>query len=75
MPFNILSCSDDKAVITFATSASEALSVAQRRIAEGAPQVRVTSTDGASLSIERLERIARHEVSVRRAAAPTAARL
>ncbi|GLK81284.1 hypothetical protein [Methylopila turkensis] len=61
MPYNVLCTLDDKASISFAPTATDALKLVQSRQDAGAIDIGVVSTDGARLPIERLEGLAKNE--------------
>lgn len=68
MPYNIVCKFDEKASITFARTASDALKLVRTRQDAGAIDIDVISTEGAKLPIDRLQRIAEKESPVRAAA-------
>lgn len=61
MPYNIVCKFDEKASITFARNASDALKLVRTREEAGAIEIDVISTEGAKLPIDRLQRIAENE--------------
>lgn len=61
MPYNIVCKFDEKASITFARTASDALDLVRTRQEAGAIEIDVISTDGGRLPIDRLRRIALNE--------------
>lgn len=61
MPYNIVCKFDEKASITFAKTARDALDLVQDRKEAGAIAIDVISTEGAHLPLDRLERIAERE--------------
>lgn len=61
MPYNIVCKVDEKASITFARTASDALKLVHSRQKAGAIEIDVVSTEGARLPIDRLRRIAENE--------------